>query len=86
MSGELKSENINNEKAPTQQSHHPARSLNCPIEYYYIPARYYSRTLIEVLLAIEHNSSMNYKDPQDQRPSWIAVHSWTQYPTISTTP
>jgi hypothetical protein len=25
MSGELKSENINKEKAPTQQSHHPAK-------------------------------------------------------------
>lgn len=93
MYGDLKSENINAEEVPNWQSHHTAWSLNCHIRYHYVPERYSSKTLTGLLFIIEWNSltnyqvpQLNYKHPQDQRHSPIAVHSWMQYPMISTTP
>jgi hypothetical protein len=40
MSGELKSENINKKRPPLDKAIIQQRSLNCPIEYNYIPERY----------------------------------------------
>jgi hypothetical protein len=74
MSGELKSENINKKKPPLNKAMIQQRSLNYPIEYNYIPEGYYSKNL----LVIKHDSFMNFKDPQDQRPLQIAVYSWIQ--------
>jgi hypothetical protein len=58
MSGELKSENINTEKAPTQQSHHPAKITQLS---HRIPL--YSRKI----LVKELRFPTNYKDLQDPK-------------------
>jgi hypothetical protein len=57
MSGELKSENINMEKAPTRRSHHPAKDLQS--------SQYIQPTPSQDISTL-HSTILQYsKDPQD---------------------
>jgi hypothetical protein len=72
MSGELKSENINKKKPPLdkaiiQQKINSTVPSNITTSQKDIIQRTY--------WSLRYDFSMNYKDPQDQRPSWITVHS-----------
>jgi hypothetical protein len=76
MSGELKSENTNIEKAPTQRSHHPAKD---PQSSHYLQPRFR-----KILVPCTRLFYSTRKDPQDNtikdpprstRPSRIAVHT-----------
>jgi hypothetical protein len=76
MSRELKSENINTEKAPTQRSHHPAKA---PQLSHHIQPRFR-----KILVPCTRLFYSTRKDPQDNtikepprstRPSRIAIHT-----------
>jgi hypothetical protein len=58
MSGELKSENINMEKAPTRRSHHPAKRSTIVPSY---------TTKIQKDISTLYSTTLQYsKDPQDK--------------------
>jgi hypothetical protein len=65
MSGELKSENINTEKAPTRRSHHPAKD---PQSSYHIQPS--PRKILVLYTRLFYNTRKTYKTIQP-RPSSI---------------
>jgi hypothetical protein len=60
MSGELKSENINMEKAPTPRSHHPAKD---PQSSHHIQPS--SRKILVLYTRLFYNTRKTLKDRQD---------------------
>jgi hypothetical protein len=64
MCGELKSENINTEKAPTRRSHHPAQDhLNHPINYNYIRSKILVKRT-QVTIPLQNTKTLKrLKDP-----------------------
>jgi hypothetical protein len=75
MSGELKSENINTEKAPTRRGHHPAKD---PQSSHHIQPS--PRKILVLYTRLFYNTQKTLKtydqdSPRSTRPSWIAVHT-----------
>jgi hypothetical protein len=75
MSGELKSENINMEKAPTQTSDHPAKDPQSSYHIQPSPRKIlvlYTRLFYDTQKTLK---TYNQDPPRSTRPSWIAVHT-----------
>jgi hypothetical protein len=75
MSGELESENINMNKAPTPRSHHPAKD---PQSSHHIQPS--PRKILVLYTRLFYNTrktlkTYNQDPPQSTRPSRMAVHT-----------
>jgi hypothetical protein len=79
MSGELKSENINMEKAPTRRSHHRAKDPQSSHHIQPSPRKDISTLYSTIFTILERPSRptrpYNQDPPQSIRPSQIAVHT-----------
>jgi hypothetical protein len=77
MSGELKSENIKDRKAPTQRSHYLATTPTIVPSYKTKSSERYSYFILDYFTILERSSRptrpYNQDPPQSIRPSWIAV-------------
>jgi hypothetical protein len=85
MSGELKSENIKYQKAPTRKSDHPAKRPTIVPSITTKPQKDISTLYSTIYTILETYQRPYNQDPtRTIRPSPIAVHTWTQLqPTIS---
>jgi hypothetical protein len=75
MSGELKSENINTEKAPLEEAIIQRKIHNRPIIYKPSPRKIlvlYTRLFYNTRKTLK---TYNQDPPESTRPSWIAVHT-----------